>query len=75
MGRMARLGLEAVEGQACWWKHEKDNGGVALGNKNKRVCFVFRSTFRNFGYAELTLHSAKQNEKLVFFFCIALVFS
>ena len=25
-----------------------------FGNKNKRVCFVFRSTFRNFGFTEVT---------------------
>jgi len=35
---------------------------------------VLLSFFHNFGSAELTMHSAMQNEKLWFFFCIALVF-
>ena len=30
---------------------------LRLGNKNKRVCFVFLSTFCNFGFTELTRHS------------------
>ena len=46
---------------------------LRLGIKNKRVCFVLLSFFRNFGLnAELTWHSAKKEMN---FFCSALVFS
>jgi len=43
--------------------------------KNWRFSFALLSFLRNFGFAELTMHSAMQNEKLAFFFCIALVFA
>ena len=32
---------------------------LRLRRKNKQVCFVLLSTFRNFSYAELTMHSEK----------------
>ena len=33
-----------------------------LGIKNKRAYFVLRSTFRNFGFAEVTWHSGKRRK-------------
>ena len=36
---------------------------LRLGRKNKRVCFVLRSTFRTFGYAELTMHSEMKRKQ------------
>jgi len=41
--------------------------------KKETRFFVLRSTFRNFGFAEVTVHSEMKRKH--FFFCISLVFS
>lgn len=43
-------------------------------SKKQTICFVLHSTFRNFGYVEVTV-TQQCNIKNSFFFCIAFVFS
>ena len=35
---------------------------LCLGRKNKSICFVLLSTFRNFGFAEVTMRSEMQRK-------------
>ena len=77
------LGLEqaalrlhvANESKVCSKRNESRLLTIVTPSQHKKIIFfAFHSFFRNIGFAEITLHSAKQKKSL-FFFVFALVFS